>query len=310
MPGHFAHIALVDSIISERWNKLPNLSPSLESALTNYLPYCKLGAVAPDCASCTGQNAASGWAKLMHYHRPADFVRYAIPHLLEMPFNRTETRACLAWIFGYVAHVVADCTVHPVIKCLVGDYADNPSGHRLCEFNQDVYIVRKRTGKEIVGSPFLELCGMEECAVTSSKNPQLKAILTLWTHCLKQYPTAEAKKYVRVLRDSITPNMWSATYLNVMNHAASGKGLAKWFGMEYMKSQAIQPRHIENLPTPYPKTRLNYDALFDLAAKNIIAAWTELAAALDTSQPDRFTMATADLDTGIVTATGKSLYWA
>ena len=310
MPGHFAHIALVDSIINERWNELPNLSPSLESALSNYLPYCKLGAVAPDCASCTGQNAASGWAKLMHYHRPADFVRSAIPRLLKMSFNRSETRACLAWIFGYAAHVVADCTVHPVIKCLVGDYVDNPSGHRLCEFSQDVYLVQKRTGKEIVGSTFLELCGMEECAVTSSKNPQLKAILNLWTYCLEQYPAAEAKKYVRVLRDTITPNMWCATYLNVMNHSASGKGLAKWLGMEYMKSGAVLPRYIENLPTPDPAVKLHYDALFDRAADNIIAAWKELAIALDTDQAERFTLANADLDTGIVDGTKSSLYWA
>jgi hypothetical protein len=309
MPGHFAHITLVDSICNERLEELPNLSPSLRSALANYLPYCKLGAVSPDCPAVVGQDAAAGWGNLMHYNRPADFVRYALPYLLDLPFNRAETRACLAWAFGYTAHLVADCTVHPVIECLVGPYQQNPTGHRLCEFSQDVYLVKQRTGKEIVESPFLELCGMEECAENRAKSPRLLAILDLWTHCLKQYPASEVKPYVRLPGRSIQPNVWCATYLKIMKLAASGKGLPKLLGMAYMKSDAILPRHIENLPTPKPGLWMHYDALFELAADNILAAWTGLAAALDTGDPSQFTLANADLDSGKIIGTDDWLYW-
>ena len=310
MPGHFAHITLVDSICREHLDELPNLSPSVRSALKNYLPYCKLGAVGPDCPALVGQNAATGWSKLMHYTRPADFVRYAVPYLLDLSFNLSETRACLAWIFGYTAHLVADLTVHPIVKCLVGEYATNPSGHRLCEFNQDVYLIRKLTGKEIVETDFLDLCGMRECAENRSQNTLLKAIFPLWIHSLRQYPRAEAKLYVRLPGQSIEPNVWCATYLEMMKLAASGKGLVKALGLAYMNSDAILMRHIENLPTPDPATRLHYDELFEKTQQNIIATWTELAAALDTSDLARFKLPIADLDTGIVTATGKSVYWA
>jgi hypothetical protein len=310
MPGHFAHISMVDSICNERLQELPDLSPTLRSALTNYLPFCKLGAVSPDCPAVVGQDAATGWGKLMHYQRPADFVRYAVPYLLELPFNRAETRACLAWTFGYVAHLVADCTVHPVIECLVGPYTFNPTGHRLCEFNQDVFIVKQRTGKEIVESPFLALCGMEACAVSRSENPQLQAILDLWAHCLKSYPRTEVKHYVRRPERSITPHVWCATYLKLMKLAASGKGLPKLLDMAYMRSDALQPRHIENLATPKPGLWVDYGALFELAADSIIASWKGLATALDTSDPGQFTLANADLDSGKLIGTDTWLYWS
>ena len=309
MPGHFAHISMVEALCNERLDELPNLSPSLRYALTNYLPYCKLGAVSPDCPAVVGQDAATGWGNLMHYHRPADFVRFALPLVLEMPFNRAETRACLAWLFGYTAHLAADCTVHPVIECLVGPYAQNKSAHRLCEFNEDVYIIKRRTGREIVESPFLELCGMEECAVASSKNPRLKAILDLWTQTLKAYPRAEVKQYVRLPDRSIQPNVWCATYLSIMKLAASGKGLPKILGMAFMRSDAIQPRHIENLPTPEPGVRMAYDALFERACDNVLEAWRGLAAALDGSDAGHFTLANADLDSGKVIGTDDWLYW-
>ncbi len=281
MPGHFAHVMLVDSICSNRLEEIPNLSPSIRSALQNYTPYCKLGAVSPDCPSCVGQDDASGWGKLMHFTRPADFVRYAIPYVFELSFNRSETRACIAWMFGYTAHLVADYTVHPVVKCLVGDYAKNASAHRLCEFNQDVYVVLQQTGKELVGSDCLELCGMKECADRSAKNTSLKAVIELWSHCLKEYPRPDTKPFVSLPKRSLDPSVWIATYLAMMKLATRGRALVRLLGLAYMKSEAILKRNIENLPTPDPTKRIHYDKLFEKTQQNIIAVWTQLAAALD-----------------------------
>jgi hypothetical protein len=60
MPGQFAHTTLLDSICNERLEELPNLSPSMRPALTNYLPYCKLRDFSPHCPSCVGTDSAVG----------------------------------------------------------------------------------------------------------------------------------------------------------------------------------------------------------------------------------------------------------
>ena len=117
MPGHFAHIMWVDSICNGSEDPIAHLPAGIRAALRDSLPYCKLGAASPDCPSCAGQNDATGWGQLMHYRRPSDFIQYAIPYLGTLAPGRAETQACVAWAFGYAAHLVADCTVHPVIEC-------------------------------------------------------------------------------------------------------------------------------------------------------------------------------------------------
>ena len=160
MPGQFAHILLVNSICTpEHLDSIPDLLPSVRSALENYQPFCRLGAVSPDCPSVVGSTDATGWGEVMHCVRPADFVRYAIPKVLQMPFNTAETRACIAWLFGYSAHIVADYTIHPVVTALVGPYSNkkNRPGHRRCELDQDAYIFAKRMRRELLDTHFLGL---------------------------------------------------------------------------------------------------------------------------------------------------------
>ena len=121
MAGQFAHISLVDTVCTpEGLDSVADLIPSVRSALENNRPFCRLGAVSPDCPSVVGATDATGWSGVMHYVRPAEFIRYAIPRILQMSFKTVEARACLAWIFGYTAHLVADYTIHPIVAELVG----------------------------------------------------------------------------------------------------------------------------------------------------------------------------------------------
>ena len=111
MAGQFAHISLVDSVCTpEGLASVAYLIPSVCSALENNRPFCRLGAVSPDCPSVIGATDDTGWSGVMHYVRPAEFNRYAIPRILQMSFNTVEARACIAWVFGYTAHLVADYT--------------------------------------------------------------------------------------------------------------------------------------------------------------------------------------------------------
>ncbi len=115
MAGTYAHIILASSLCRER--ALLNQFPaSIRAALKNYEPFCKLGSVGPDCPYVVGSTGATGYANVMHYVRTADFVRIAVPRIYSMNFALSETRACLAWIFGYAAHLVMDLIFHPVVS--------------------------------------------------------------------------------------------------------------------------------------------------------------------------------------------------
>ena len=234
MPGQLVHLALVDSLLtSSVLDKITTLTPSVRDALDSFKPFCRLGAVSPDCPSLVYQSDATGWSNLMHYLRPADFVRYALPEIWEMHFNASDTKACIAWLFGYTAHLVADYTIHPIVAALVGPYEikKNRPGHRLCEFSQDVYLFFKRYKKEVTQIDFLQSAGLAECSLNGNVHKLNPAITVLWKAALQQYPRPETKPYVRLPKLSLDPDCWFATYLNVMeNFATKGSVFAKLFG--------------------------------------------------------------------------------
>jgi len=258
------------------------------------------------------QDDATGWNGIMHYVRPADFVRYAMPEIWQMHFNASDTKACIAWLFGYTAHLVADLTIHPIVAELVGPYKikKNRPAHRLCEFNQDVYLFFKRNQREVSQIDFLKTTGLAVCSRNGDLHKLHAAIAALWESTLQQYPRPETKEYVRLPKLSLDPDCWFATYLNVMeNFATKGSFFAKLFGCSYMKSSEVQPRFINNLPTPKPGETIQYDALFEKTRQNLIQAWRELAEALDKDDTNRFTLANGNLDTG-KDESNNYIYWA
>ncbi len=314
MPAQLAHIALVNSICTpEVLATFPNLAPSIRTALgPKYLPFCRLGAVSPDCPAVVGSTDATGWNDIMHYLRPADLVRYGIPKVLEMSFAETTTRSCIAWLFGYTAHLVTDLTVHPIVMARVGPYSNkkNRSAHRRCEFDQDAYIFSKLYHREIVDTDFLDFTGLAVCGVKGSTHRLNPAVADLWTYCLRQYPRSETKKYVSLPNQSLQPDIWFATYVNLMDHfATKDSAIVRSLGFGYRRSQDVDPTYIRNLPIPNSTQTINYDDLFEKTRQNLIQAWRQLAAALANESADLFTLANADLDTGQDTA-GKFIYWS
>ena len=221
MAAAYAHIILVDRLCRDRIDDIPNLTPSMRTALQNYTPFCKLGAVSPDCPYVVGNTGATGYANVMHYLRTADFVRYAIPRIVSMNFGQSDTRACLAWIFGYAAHLVTDLTIHPVISRKFGDYAlssQNKLVHRICELHQDVHLYSQCSQGEIHGSDFYGFSTLKECTVNGNINKPSPAIRDLWTYILQQYPSEEVTQYLRLPKTSLDPTNWCATYLNIFEH--------------------------------------------------------------------------------------------
>jgi hypothetical protein len=313
MAGQFAHICLVNKVCEPQGlDAVRNLMPSVRSALENYTPFCRLGAVSPDCPSVVGSTDATGWNGVMHYVRPADFVRYGIAKLLEMPFNKAETRACIAWLFGYAAHLVADYTIHPIVMALVGPYSikKNRAGHRRCELDQDSHIFQALTGSEIIETDFLQFTGLAECGVKGNTRKLNPAIAELWAYCLRQYPRPETKKFVRLPNRSLDPECWFATYINLMKNVATKKGgIVKFMGMAYQRSSQADLRYIEKLPVPNSSKRISYDDLFETTRKNIIETWSQMAEALQQETATPFLLANASLDDG-KDESGNYIYWS
>ncbi len=310
MAGTFAHIILTDTLCHEA-ALIAKLPKAIQAALKNYAPFAKFGSVGPDCPYAVCSTGATEYANLMHYLRTADFVRYAIPRIYEMNFGTSDARACIAWLFGYCAHLVTDMTFHPVISRKFGAYSassKNRKTHRLCELNQDVYITKKRRNIEVVGSDFLKLSQFGACAAGGNLHRLNPAIMALWTYVLEQYPRSETKAYVRLPKESLKPNVWYATFVNIFqNVITKGNGFLKHLGLGYPRLAELDPVYIENLPTA-DGSMIEYDLLFEKAAENVRRTWVELAAALDAGNAALFQLKNGSLDTGLADADGQPIF--
>ena len=310
MAGTFAHIILADTLCREDAliSKLPT---AIQQALRNYRPFSKLGAVGPDCPYVVGSTGATQFANFMHYLRTADFVRYAIPKIYEMNFGSSDAGACIAWIFGYTAHLVTDMTIHPVVSRKCGDYsasAQNRKKHRLCELNQDVYITNKRLGVEVVASDFLKISELDYCAAPRNQHHLNPAIKALWTYILEQYPRSQTKEYVRLPKQSLLPDVWYATYVNVFDNVVTkGNGFLKHLGFGYPRLAEVDRGYIDGLRIADGST-VDYDYVFERALENVRASWLELSAALDAGNKDLFTLKNGSLDTGLADAGGQPIF--
>ncbi|MBI5187024.1 MAG: zinc dependent phospholipase C family protein [Nitrospinae bacterium] len=79
-------------------------------------------------------------------------VRSAIAHGYDARLANPEAnewRQQFAWLIGFVSHVIADVTVHPVVNIKVGKYEGHKKEHRLCEMNQDVWIYKQIVGLDL-----------------------------------------------------------------------------------------------------------------------------------------------------------------
>jgi hypothetical protein len=310
MSANFAHMILAETL-SKQADSIPNMEPTMVMALQNYTSFCKLGAVSPDCPSVVGETDATGFGNMMHYLRPADFVRFAVPKIHEMNFSLAETRCCLAWIFGYASHLVTDLTIHPVISRKFGAYAaskKNRQQHRLCEFNQDVYLYHRTYAQEIVGADFLKFSGLAECAVNGNINKLNPAIISLWSHCLQQFPRSETKSYVRLPNTSLRPTNWYATYTFLFKSVVTkGNAFLEGIGFGYPRIAELKSIYLEDLPTDSGR-KITYNDLVAITKTNIKTTWATLASALGTGNASLFTLPNANLDTGLTDITKKPVF--
>lgn len=150
MPGAYTHISLVRLLLAKKGLDALGLHPNARRALLEYPELCQMGAISPDYPYLnliSGKEESEFWANAMH-HKYGTWTEKNIVHVgIEYLKSLTgdEQAQCLAWFLGYVSHVTADVTCHPVTNLLVGDYeAGNQVPHRISEMHQDVYIFSTR----------------------------------------------------------------------------------------------------------------------------------------------------------------------
>ena len=301
MPGAYTHITMAN-LASERIT-LEELQMPLEAivACGKWLKYCELGSVSPDLPYLQFTSSdAKAWADTMHYKATDGVIRSVIGQLRAGSLTQDEKERGLAWLLGYTAHVVMDCTLHPVVNLKVGDYSTHAKEHRICEMNQDLYIFR-RLNLEIGPSNHLDE-GVKACRRNGQLDP---AIVGLWTKALQEtHGEAFAANVPK-------PSEWHWWFGNAVDTADSGdvfRAVARHVAPGLIYPTTVDEDFIKDLRTP-KEVPMHFDVLFDQAKQNVLRVWKTVArGALGLDQEYQTVLEHCDLDTGL-TADGRMIYW-
>jgi hypothetical protein len=251
-----------------------------------------MGATGPDYPYLTDVitygvlHIGHNWANRMHYENVTRFVDEGVKRLSAMDKKSDEFQTCLAWLAGYVSHVVVDSFVHPVINRMVnGIYIFTHVEHGHCELIQDIYIFNKITGTDIItaaprdGNTFGYLNILDDCSDIQHLdkiNPYIKAF---WTDLL-QVAHPQASPYFK----EINPDDWHKNYKNRIDFISDARSIFRHVldianAPRYVAwSEVKKPdrkKYIENVLLP-DKSSTSYDALFDKTVDLVVSKWKAL----------------------------------
>jgi hypothetical protein len=160
MPGAFAHITAVNQAFMQGDVRYALPSQMQRILLVNQR-YVEMGAVSPDFPYLKiTDSLQAAWADRMHYHYVGDLVRGMIAHVRRL-YGEQQDRA-FAWLSGFLAHVITDVTIHPVIEIKVGDCDQNRQQHRECEMHQDAFIWQRMGLGDIGYVAFIRVMALVE----------------------------------------------------------------------------------------------------------------------------------------------------
>ncbi|PCK31318.1 zinc dependent phospholipase C family protein [Pseudoalteromonas piscicida] len=264
MPGAFAHITAANIATENNALLTMNMPTEAKRILSNKQKYVELGCVSPDYPYlAVGQSAQNKWADLMHYERTGEIIKAAIAYCQTQEGQAQEK--CFAWLCGYMSHVAADITIHPVVELKVGPYEQNQTAHRDCEMHQDSFIWQRLNLGEVGLADRVKL-NIGSC--TNADGTFDTDIQHIWQHILALVHADYT--------DNVAPDFeaWHKGFQLVVDTVEEGyrlfplaRHVAAGSGLFYPRQDEINQDYIEHLATP--DIPMHYDKIFDKAVNNI-----------------------------------------
>jgi Zinc dependent phospholipase C len=315
MAGGYTHLTLVRSALREGRRKIP----ALQDVLDRWGRFTYLGGVSPDYPYL-GLDAE--WADLMHKGKTDQMIKCALPLLHRARIDHPEAqewRQQCAWLLGFVSHVIADVTIHPVVNIRVGKYELNKDNHRRCEMNQDVWIYKEITGLDLHVSDNMK-GEIRSCGTAIDLNDDVEE---LWKICLeKTYSPG------KIQDDQI--DKWHAFFIKLIDLAEVGRKIPV-FGRHMVSGALAYPADSELDQSFFTKVEVpvsssvkntadpdspdfeqpldrgrpsSFAAIFKKARSHILEAWTVLSEDLfgndeDVGAGHLTTFGDWSLDTGV-----------
>jgi len=308
MAGAFTHFMLCD--VAKR--KRLSLGLDLWRFLNKYSEFLFLGAASPDLPYLSFKTGEVNWADVMHYEKTNSIAISGYDELKRIwSLRDSGDEIKFAWLLGYVSHLVADATIHPVVQAIVGPYEQNKEEHRICEMTQDSLIFNEYKNNDIYYAEFssiLKFCGKAEA---------FDKLMDFWKRqAIQNYQDKNEEPH---------PSLWFKTYTEAVDSAEGGSEVIALFrhigiAKEYIyrpKAEILAdyPLYYQNY---YKEVNLPNGTLgffkkegFERAINNVIAAWNLLYSGLNSDIVVANVIRNWNLDTGVDldSPSGAVTYW-
>lgn len=348
MAGGYTHITAAQVAVEEIVQRRKNLlHREAVQALTLWKKFFIIGSIAPDYPymDIADPNSAE-WSNVMHKMRDLDFLREGIRQIRLME-DAGKRQKCIAWLFGFAAHVVTDAAIHPVVNLKVGPYEQNKTRHRRCEMSQDVFIhARLNLGVDINQ----QVSGnVDDTSDGRGSYKMDKDIASLWKEILAEvygedqpappaeetiwsWAIARLMQLVGGRRRNVTyslpdptqnnnpltllppdPDQWHRAMRLLMQTAENGDALIPFTRHLTADQGLVYPaepdmQYVKSLKIPNGD-RMDFDLIFDKTVEHLIQFWADMSLSLQGKSSPLDTMPSVSLDTGI-DENNKMIYWS
>ena len=305
MAGAFTHMA----IVAEALKSFP-VDRNIGKILRENKNFLTLGGVSPDIPYLA--HLAMGgfpWADIMHYHNTNNIVKNCLHSLTVAKSKGKEWKYQLAWLFGFVGHLVTDATIHPIVESIVGPYTDKKTNanHSECEMIQDVMIFKEVINLELSAAEYSDLL------VACIEHSSFKIVAEFWAiHAEINCPYAGKFPTEKIIE----------SYIKEIDTAEGGNVLAKafrHFGVKlmYRTHADLIKNSVDFVEKYYTRINLPNGLVgsfrkdgFEYAVKNLVSVWSKIDRSLFSTENISNVVPNWNLDTGIEQDTEVRTYWS
>lgn len=272
MPGAFAHITLVNIATGTKNLDKFKLNDTTYDTLLEYFEFCELGSVCPDYPYLAIGEDHAIWSDHMHLKLKTKSVIESGIEIVKNIEDRVEKQKVFAWLCGFVAHIVTDVVIHPIVELKVGPYKGNEKAHRLCEMHQDAFIYQRLNLGEIGLAEHLN-SGINICSNKGNKDEIDGSVRDSW------------EKMLRILDPEMfndNPpeiNTWHSRFESIVSAIEEGakllplaRHIAVDCALTYPDKDEIDEQYIKSLKIP-DDGEMHYDDIFDKAIDEVCNAW-------------------------------------